>query len=46
VYSSILMKVLRRLTASANNIPSLQLTARMEKEMLLRVWMIYRMEAW
>jgi len=45
IYSGYLRKALQRLTASANNIPSLQLTARMEKEMLLRVWMIYRMEA-
>jgi hypothetical protein len=36
---------LQRLTASANNIPSLQLTARMEKEVLLRVWKMCRMEA-
>jgi hypothetical protein len=36
---------LQRLTASANNISPLQLTARMEKEMLSRVWRIYRQEA-
>jgi hypothetical protein len=36
---------LQRLTASANNIPSLQLTAKKEKEMLSRIWMTYRMEA-
>jgi len=45
IYDGRLRKALQRLTASANNIPSLQLTARMEKEMLLRVWRIYRMEA-
>jgi hypothetical protein len=36
---------LQRLTASANNIALFQLTARMEKETLSRVWRIYRQEA-
>jgi hypothetical protein len=36
---------LQRLTVSANNISPLQLTARMEKETLSRVWRIYRREA-
>jgi hypothetical protein len=36
---------LQRLTVSANNIASFQLTARMEKEVLSRVWRIYRQEA-
>ena len=45
IYSGYLRKALQRLTASANNIRSLQLTAKKEKEMLLRVWMIYRQEA-
>jgi len=45
IYDGRLRKALQRLTASANHIPSLQLTARMEKEVLLRVWMIYKMEA-
>jgi len=45
IYDGRLRKALQRLTASANNIRSLQLTAKKEKEMLLRVWMIYRQEA-
>jgi hypothetical protein len=36
---------LQRLTASANNTASFQLIARMEKEVLSRVWRIYRQEA-
>jgi hypothetical protein len=36
---------LQRLTASANNIRSFQLTARKEKEILSRIWMMYRVEA-
>jgi hypothetical protein len=36
---------LQRLTTSTNNISPLQLTARVEKEMLSRVWRIYRQEA-
>jgi hypothetical protein len=45
IYDGRLRKALQRLTASINNIPSFQLTARMEKEMLSRIWMIYRQEA-
>jgi hypothetical protein len=44
-YDDRLRKALQRLTASANNTSPSRLTARMEKEVLLRVWMIYRMEA-
>jgi hypothetical protein len=44
IYSGYLRKALHRLTASANNIRSFQLTARMEKEMLSRIWRIYRQE--
>lgn len=36
---------MQRLTASANNIPSFQLTARIEEETLSRLWRTYRMEA-
>jgi hypothetical protein len=39
-----LRRALQRLTASANNIASFQLTARMEKEVLSRVWRTYGME--
>jgi hypothetical protein len=45
VYSGHWRRALQRLTVSANNIASFQLTARMEKEMLSRVWRIYRQEA-
>jgi hypothetical protein len=45
IYSGHLRRALQRLTASANNISPLQLTARMEKETLSRVWRIYRREA-
>jgi len=45
IYSGCLRKALQRLTASANNTSPPQLTVRMEKEVLLRVWRIYRMEA-
>jgi hypothetical protein len=44
-YDDRLRKALQRLTASANKTSPSRLTARMEKEVLLRVWMIYRMEA-
>jgi hypothetical protein len=44
-YDGWLRRALQRLTASANNTSPFQLTARMEKEVLLRVWRIYRMEA-
>ena len=45
IYSGYLRKALQRLTASANNIRSLQLTAKKEKEILTRIWMMYRQEA-
>jgi hypothetical protein len=45
IYSGHLRRALQRLTVSANNISPLQLTARMEKETLSRVWRIYRREA-
>jgi hypothetical protein len=45
IYSGHLRRALQRLTASANNISPLQLTAGMEKETLSRVWRIYRREA-
>jgi hypothetical protein len=45
IYSGHLRRALQRLTASANNITTHQLTARMEKETLSRVWRIYRQEA-
>jgi hypothetical protein len=45
IYSGHLRRALQRLTASANNTTSFQLTARMEKEVLSRVWRIYRHEA-
>jgi hypothetical protein len=44
IYSGCLRKALQRLTASANNTSPFQLTARMEKEVLLKIWMTYRME--
>jgi hypothetical protein len=44
-YDGWLRKALQRLTASVNNTSPPQLTVRMEKEVLLRVWRIYRMEA-
>jgi hypothetical protein len=44
-YDDRLRKALQRLTASANNTRSLQLNARKEKEMLSRIWTIYRQEA-
>jgi len=45
IYDGRLRKALQRLTASANNIRSLQLTAKKEKEILTRIWMMYRQEA-
>jgi len=45
IYSGHLRRALQRLTTSTNNISPLQLTARVEKEMLSRVWRIYRQEA-
>jgi hypothetical protein len=45
IYSGHLRRALQRLTASANNIALFQLTARMEKGVLSRVWKMYRQEA-
>jgi len=45
IYSGHLRRALQRLTVSANNTASFQLTARMEKEILSRVWRVYRQEA-
>jgi hypothetical protein len=45
IYSGCLRKALQRLTASANKTSPFQLTARMEKEVLLKIWRIYRQEA-
>jgi hypothetical protein len=44
-YDGWLRRALQRLTASANKTSPSRLTARMEKEVLLRVWMMYRVEA-
>jgi hypothetical protein len=44
IYSGHLRRALQRLTTSTNNISPLQLTARVEKEVLSRVWRIYRQE--
>jgi hypothetical protein len=45
IYSGRLRRALERLTASVNNTTSFQLTARKEKEVLARIWRIYRQEA-
>ena len=45
IYDGRLRKALQRLTASVNRIPPIQLTAKQEKQMLHRVWKIYRQEA-
>jgi hypothetical protein len=45
IYNGHLRRAVQRLTASANNISPLQLTARKEKEVLARIWRIYRQEA-
>jgi hypothetical protein len=44
IYSGHLRRALQRLTASTNNISPLQLTAERKKEVLSRVWRIYRQE--
>jgi hypothetical protein len=44
IYSGHLKRALQRLTASTNNISPLQLTAERKKEVLSRVWRIYRQE--
>jgi hypothetical protein len=40
-----LRRALQRLTASANNTTTFQLTAKKEKQMLSKIWRIYRQEA-
>jgi hypothetical protein len=45
IYCGYLRRALQRLTASANNTTSFQLTAERKKEVLSRVWRIYRQEA-
>jgi hypothetical protein len=45
IHSGHLRRALQRLAASANNTTVFQLTARMEKEVLSRIWTTYRMEA-
>jgi len=45
IYSGHLRRALQRLTASANNITTHQLTTKKEKETLSRVWRMYRQEA-
>jgi hypothetical protein len=45
IYSGHLRRALQRLTASANNIRTRQITMKMEKEVLARIWRIYRQEA-
>jgi hypothetical protein len=45
IYSGHLRRALQRLTASANNITTHHLTAKKEKEILSRVWRVYRQEA-
>jgi hypothetical protein len=44
IYSGHLRKALQRLTASANNIPPYQLTAKLEKQTLHKIWKTYRQE--
>jgi len=45
IYSGHLRRALQRLTTSTKNIRTRQITARMEKETLSRVWRMYRQEA-
>jgi hypothetical protein len=44
IYSGHLRKALQRLTVSTNNIPPYQLTAKLEKETLAKIWKTYRQE--
>jgi hypothetical protein len=44
IYDGRLRRALQRLTASTNNILSLRLTARLEKEILAKIWRTYRQE--
>jgi hypothetical protein len=45
IYSGHLRRALQRLTTSTKNIRTRQITARMDKETLSRVWRMYRQEA-
>jgi hypothetical protein len=45
IYSGHLRRALQRLTASVNNTRSSQLAAKKEKEILSRIWRMYRQEA-
>jgi hypothetical protein len=45
IYSGHLRRALQRLTASTNNNTSFRLTAKKEKQMLSKIWRIYRQEA-
>jgi len=45
MYSGHLRRALQRLTASTNNNTSFRLTAKKEKQMLSKIWRIYRQEA-
>ena len=45
IYSGHLRRALQRLTASTNNNTSFQLTAKKEKQMLSKIWRMYRQEA-
>jgi hypothetical protein len=45
IYSGHLRRALQKLTASTNNIRTCELTTKMEKEILSRIWRTYRMEA-
>jgi hypothetical protein len=45
IYSGHLRRALQRLTASVNNIRTCELTTKMEKEILSRIWRICRQEA-
>jgi hypothetical protein len=44
IYSGHLRRALQRLTASENNTTSFRLTAKKEKQMLSKIWRIYRQE--
>jgi hypothetical protein len=44
IYSGHLRRALERLTASTNNIRTRQITMKMEKEVLARIWRMYRQE--
>jgi hypothetical protein len=44
IYSGHLRRALQRLTASTYNIRTRQITMKMEKEVLARIWRMYRQE--